>query len=422
MPAAPALRHLFASLCALLLLCAAPGYSADGHAHGGHAAGGAAGSPYAALAPFRCSGAGLQCATAASAPAWAADGSFWLAWAAEGAIAVARSADLGRTFSAPVTIGRHGDRLDIGPDALPQIALDAAGRIVVIYGVFRDDQWNAELRVSTSEDGGRHFPPPQPIGDNPASQRFPALALDPGGALFVAWIDKRLTAAAARQGRRMQAASIAYAWSDDGGKRFTAPAIAHAESCECCRIGAAVPAAGRPVLVFRDVFRQKVRDHALIAFTARDRPGPLRRVAVDDWVTDACPHHGPSLAVDGAGTLHVAWFTQGRRRSGVFYARSTDGGLSFSAPMPIGRAEQRAGRPYLLADGRTVWMTWKEFDGDTTTVHHRVSQDGGATWSAAAEAARTRGYSHHPMLTRHGGRTYLSWLSHDEGYRLIPLP
>ncbi|MCC7122891.1 MAG: exo-alpha-sialidase [Gammaproteobacteria bacterium] len=304
---------------------------------------------------------------------------------------------------------------------MPQLVIDARGRIVVAYSVFRDDDWNAQVLVSTSQDGGQRFSAPRAIGANPASQRFPALAFAPDGALFAAWIDKRLVAEAAKQGRKPKGASIAYAWSDDGGSTFSAPAIAHAESCECCRIGAAVPARDRPVIAFRAVYGQQVRDHALLAFDARSVPGALRRVADDNWVTDACPHHGPSLAVDGHGTMHVAWYTQGRARSGTFYARSADGGKRFSTPMAIGRDEQRSGRPYLLAAATTVWMTWKEFDGETSTVHGRISQDSGETWSAAVELARTRGYSHHPMLTRRDGRTYLSWLTHDEGYRLVPL-
>lgn len=421
----------FAGLAAVCLFAtfarfAAPSAAAETHGHAGHAAGstvraeGNAASPYASLAPFRCNDTTLKCATAA-APAWAPDGALWLAWIANGAVLAARSRDRGRSFSAPVVIARHGERLDIGPDAVPQIVIDTSGRIVVAYSVFRDDHWNAQVLVSTSHDGGKRFSAPRAIGPNPASQRFPALALAPGGALFVAWIDKRLVAEAARQGRKPKGASIAYAWSDDGGATFGAPAIAHAESCECCRIGAAVPARDRPVIAFRDVFGQQVRDHALLAFNARNVPGALRRIAADNWVTDACPHHGPSLAVDGSGTMHVAWYTQGRTRSGTFYARSMDDGKSFSTPMAVGRDEQRSGRPYLLADATTVWMTWKEFDGETSTVHGRISHDSGETWSVAVELARTRGYSHHPMLTRRDGRTYLSWLTHDEGYRLVPL-
>jgi hypothetical protein len=49
-----------------------------------------------------------------------------------------------------------------------------------------------------------------------------------------------------------------------------------------------------------------VRDHAVMTFEAPDKPGPVYRVSDDDWAIDACPHHGPSLAVTRDGTYHAA--------------------------------------------------------------------------------------------------------------------
>src|SRR5204862_915263 len=101
-----------------------------------------------------------------------------------------------------------------------------------------------------------------------------------------------------------------------------------------------------------------VRDHALIAFDQRGAPGPLRQVGDDDWAIDACPHQGPSLAIGPDGSFHAAWFTDGNRRQGLFYARSSDQGASFSAPMTIGAADRQPSRPALLAHGGTLWLAW----------------------------------------------------------------
>ncbi len=412
------------ALCTLPLL--SPGWlggtaqSAE-PAHGDHMHHGAAPAAGARTpkASPQCGGPGLACATAAT-PAWAPDGTLWLAWAAGGAVSVARSTDLGQTFSAPVEIGRHGARLDTGSDARPQIAIDARGRIVVAYAFFKDERWNAQVLVSTSADG-RQFSAPRPISGDPASQRFASIGFDATGDLFAVWIDKRLVADAARQGRRLQGASIAYAWSADAGQTFAVARIAHPASCECCRIGLAIPEPGRPVIVFRDVFEQRLRDHAMVAFDAPGSPGPLRRVAQDDWATDACPHHGPALAVSASGRHHVAWFTQGRARSGVFYANSADGGRSYSDPKPLAPAAERPARPALLAHRTGLWMAWKTFDGTTTSVRVAVSADDGTTWGAARTAAQCDGYSDHPLLLTDRESVRLSWLTQSHGYRLMTL-
>lgn len=379
-----------------------------------------AADPYAAMSPFKCEDTSLACATAAT-PAWDSDGRLWLAWVANGAVSVARSTDQGRSFAAPVVIGRHGGAADIGPDARPQIVVDARNRIMVVYGVFKDDRWNGRLLVSRSDDGGQHFSTPQPLMEQTAGQRFAAMTLAPDGRVFIAWIDKRLVAAAAQKGKKMPGAAIAYAWSNDAGASFTPSRLAYSESCECCRIAVAMRDHGQPVLVFRAVLDQKVRDHVAVTFDGRETPGPMRRVADDQWATDACPHHGPALAVGADATYHVAWYTQGQARRGVFYARSTDEGKTFSSPMRLGQEKHQAGRPSLLAQGSTVWMAWKEFDGQETSAYVRSSRDAGLTWSAPVAVARSVGYSDHPILIAQQHKAYLSWLRHDEGYRLIEL-
>lgn len=406
------------------LLALAPPLAAHEHAMGtagapsnAHAAPGAS---YASLAPFACADASLACATAAT-PAWAPDGALWVAWVAGGAVSVARSRDAGNTFSAPVVLGRYGAYADLGPDARPQIAVGPDGRIAVVYDVFKDESWNARVLVAVSDDAGATFSAPREVTDDPASQRFPAIAATGDAALFVAWIDKRVVAAAARHGRKVPGASVAYAWSNDGGRTFSEARIADAQSCECCRIGVAMAQPQRPVVLFRAIFEGKLRDHAVLVFEGRDSPGPLRRVADDRWAIDACPHHGPSLAVASDGSVHAAWFTQGRARQGVFYAHSRDAGATFSPPMRVGSAARRVSRPYLLASGTRVWLAWKEFDGKLTRVRAQVSRDAGKTWSNAREVARTDGYSDHPLLTAHAGTVYLSWQTQAEGYRLMAL-
>ena len=177
----------------------------------------------------------------------------------------------------------------------------------------------------------------------------------------------------------------------------------------------------QPVVLFRAIFERNVRDHALLTFAGRDSPGPLRRVADDHWAIDACPHHGPALAIGDDGVYHAAWFTDGQARSGVFYASSRDAGKTFSTPMRVGSATRRVSRPYLLAAGSRVWLAWKEFDGERTTVQVQTSDDSGASWSPTRQVAQTDGYSDHPLLTARADHVYLSWQTQAEGYRLLAL-
>ena len=55
---------------------------------------------------------------------------------------------------------------------------------------------------------------------------------------------------------------------------------------------------------------------------------PLVRVSEDKWELNGCPEDGPTLAVDQAGVIHIAWATvvnDGEPQKALFYATSRDG-------------------------------------------------------------------------------------------------
>ena len=354
-------------------------------------------------------------------PAFAPDGTLWLVRAMTDRIVVSKSTDHGRTLSDPVAVTPDAMKLDWGPDARPHIAVDPKGGLIVTFAIFQDQRFNGRAFFSRSTDHGASFSRPQPITADTTSQRFETVAIDPAGHPFAAWLDKRNIAKARAAGRSYPGAALAYAWSDDGGGSFGATGIALDNTCECCRLGMGFAGPGRPVMVFRNIFDGSVRDHAVVTFRDATTPGPIKRVSVDDWKVEACPHHGPSLAIAPDGSQHVAWFTDGKARKGLFYARADSADASFGEPRALSPPDRQPARPYVLATGRAIHLVWKEFDGNKALVRWQVSRDGGRTFSATRTVADTDDASDHPLLAEHAGRAYLSWLTKAQGYRLIAL-
>ncbi|MBU3620939.1 sialidase family protein [Polynucleobacter sp. CS-Odin-A6] len=381
--------------------------------HSSHMAGASA------TKPASCVGFGLECANAAT-PFLTGDGKLLLAWTANGVVSVAQSSDLGKTFSSEVKIAEHGKSLDTGADARPQILVNQQGNVFLAYSFFKDANWNAQINTARSVDGGKTFTAPESLVRDGSSQRFPSALIRPDGSVFISWIDKRLVAMAKQGGEKRLGGSIAYAFSGDGGKTFQTERIANDSSCECCRIGVSLDPKGQPVVAYRAIFPGGIRDHATQVI-ANAGAESVRRVADDDWKTDACPHQGPSIAISGTGKFHVAWYTQGSKRSGVFYANSSNQGLSYSKPVRIGSEGANVSRPYLLASGSQVWLVWKEFDGSYSAIYTKDSMDDGKTWSAPRLISRTAGYSDHPLLLSHHEDVMLSWLTRIDGYQLIKI-
>ena len=366
-----------------------------------------------------CQGGQLACANAAT-PFLTEDGRLLLTWTAGGAVHFAQSLDLGKTFSEPIKIGEHGKSLDGGSDARPQVVSDSSGNILLAYAFFKDSNWNAQVNIARSQDEGKTFTSPKSLINDEASQRFPSLVLTPNNRIFIAWIDKRIVSNAKKSGQQRLGGSIAYAFSDDGGSSFSAEKIANESSCECCRIGASADPKGGVGIVYRAIFAGGIRDHATQILTPAST-GKIRRVSHDEWRTDACPHHGPTIAISSSGKIHVAWFTQGSARSGVFYANSANEGETYSKPQRIGAEGENVSRPYLLALGRSIWLVWKQFDGKQTSIYLKKSQDDGKTWDLPVIISQTMGYSDHPLLVSNGKQVYLSWLTRFDGYQLIKI-
>jgi hypothetical protein len=279
---------------------------------------------------------------------------------------------------------------------------------------------------SRSTDGGESFSPPKPVADDTspnASQRFDALAVDATGKVVVAWTDKR---DARKSGKEYAGAALYVAASADSGATFAADRKIKDNACECCRLGLAVDGDGLPVVVWRDIYPPNYRDHSLIKFRPDGGPGGAKagaetRISADEWAIDVCPHHGPAASIAAAGVYDAVWYSGGGKRVGLFYARSADGGRSFTAPFAFGRQDRGAAHPAVFSRGAFVVIAWKEFDGTTATIETIESYDGGRNWSAPREIAATKDASDYPFLLSDGRNVYLSWQTAAEGYRLLPV-
>ncbi len=400
-------------LLALLFTFGAAGaHAAAGHNHGGHAA-----TPCADQeAP-----PAMHCALAPTG-AFDAEGRLWLAWASGGHVYVNHSDDLGATFSEPRPVNRIPEKVAANGENRPKIALGPDGTLHVSWTQPLEKPYTGHIRYARSSDRGRSFSEPLTVNDHRevTSHRFDSLAVNDRGEVFIAWLDKRDRMAADAKGEPYIGAALYYTLSRDGGERFMANQKIADYSCECCRTAMTLDGDGLPVIAWRQVYGDHVRDHALVTFAAADTPRQPVRLSHDQWRIDACPHHGPALS-QSAGVLHAAWFNNAPERHGLFYARSTDGGRTFSQALAFGDYEAAAAHPAVVAADSVVWLAWKEFDGQQTRLMLQYSLNSGETWNQPRAMATTAGDSDHPQLLRRGEHAFASWQTEQEGFRLLPL-
>lgn len=345
-------------------------------------------APMFAVAPN-----GMQALVWVSAPGGGTDGRVYLS------IGAGEPAELRDTLG---PIEPHGE-------SPPKIAFGGDGTLHVLYVVSRQVPGRrfpaSALRMQHSRDGGATWEGPVTVTDDATfgSHNFHALHIANDGTIYVSWLDGR------------QGSSAVYLTrSTDGGRTFEANRrVSTGEACPCCRTALASGADGTLWVAWRSVLPGNVRDIVVARSTDGGRTWSTeQRVNADDWVFEACPHAGPSMAVDSSGVLHVAWWTGREGQAGVFHARSGDRGDTFSAPVALGVAERSRPAHVQLAvheDGETIAAVWDDGTRDVSRVVIRISRDAGRTFGAPRPVSADDRAAGFPVLAMVRDSVIVAW-------------
>jgi hypothetical protein len=334
-------------------------------------------------------------------------GTIWLARVEEGHVLVAYSSDGGKQFSLPVKVNPEPESITSGGESRPKIQV-FGDRIYVSWTQNLSKPFSGSIRFSVSRDHGKSFETPRTINDDGATipHAFDTLQVSPSGQVTLLWLDKRESESRQAKGEKFIGTSVFYATSNDEGRSFGANRKLADNACECCRLALAIDNKGTPLAMWRHVFGKNTRD---FAFARLDGKNTIHRIAEDDWSLDACPHRGGALAVDSRDEVHAVWFTQGKKRQGLFYRRLDANGTPRSEPMAFGNKNAQAGHPAILIQNNNVHLAWLEFDGKDNHVMHISSSNFGENWSQPSELASTSGAADYPQLLVANGEAKLIW-------------
>ncbi|MFT6287597.1 MAG: hypothetical protein ACJA09_002351 [Alcanivorax sp.] len=347
------------------------------------------------------------------------------------------SSDKGSTYTAPVAVNKIPEAIYITGENRPKIDVGAQGEIYISWTHKTNGRHTGNIRFSRSLDKGKTFSKPAIINNDGllTSHRFDSIHVTKSGNVYISWLDKRDQVAAREAGSEYVGAALYFAVSDDSGKNFLNPkAIKNHRvadsSCECCRIAIESHGADNAAVVWRHIFDKNTRDHAY-AVLKEDGSSVWGRATVDNWQINACPHHGPDLALDysseSRGQYHMVWFSNGSDHKGIYYGRhnfseggdsqvySVDSNPSASHPQIATVATKMQG---LIEYGEEVYIAWKTFDGKKTHIMLAHSNDNGISWMHKGSAVSTTGNSDHPFLLTDHFNMYLAWHTEEEGYRV----
>ncbi|HEX2606674.1 MAG TPA: sialidase family protein [Flavisolibacter sp.] len=270
----------------------------------------------------------------------------------------------GRTFSAPVVIPGTGQIQPHGEN-LPKIIFKPSGEIFALWGTSNAgprNKYAGQVFYTRSLDKGRTWTAPGPLVTDTASydQRYYDVAVLPSGEIAAIWLDNRKTIA-------KEGSGLYYAVTTPG-KGFDQGRLISQPCCQCCRTDLFVDHKGTLHVLYRGIVQDSIRDMVHIMSADGQSFSAPKRISEDNWVIKGCPHTGPAITENKEG-LQVAWFTGGRNK-GCFYARSQDGGKTFTAADSVSKM---GSHPQVAAmDNGSLMIVWDETNVKGTQVNKRI--------------------------------------------------
>jgi len=303
-------------------------------------------------------------------------------------------------------------------ESRPKIVFGPQGWAVISYTMPLAKPYTGFIRMLRSNDGGQTFSAPFTVHQDrqEITHRFDSVAFDAQGVLHTLWVDKRDQPPKGST-QKYAGAAIYRNESKDGGMTFGPDTKLADHSCECCRIGLARNPQGQLQATWRHVFEGGIRDHAFASVSAP--ANRITRSSHDEWQINACPHHGPGLALNAGGNptgYHTVWFgirkVNGQDQAAVRYARLNTQGEPLTETVRV-LPDPRAEHADVLADDQNVAVVWRSSEGAVTSLKAWLSTDGGQNFTLKT-LGQTTGYNDHPRLAQSGSRMVVVWRNTQE--------
>ncbi|MAQ18531.1 MAG: hypothetical protein CMN30_27505 [Sandaracinus sp.] len=163
---------------------------------------------------------------------------------------------------------------------------------------------------------------------------------------------------------------------------------------------------------YREMYRDRSTDYGATFPNASGRLNPSMNI-------DA---FNVELATSG-NNVYVVYeaFTSTRSRH-IFFVRSTDAGVNFSAPVQLDHGSGTsfvASTPQIAADGTDVHVVWRDNRNGALDIYHVRSTNSGSTWSTSDRRidGGTAGSasSFDPVIAAENGNVYVAWVDDRSG-------
>lgn len=318
------------------------------------------------------------------------------------------SADQGTSWSKAVNINasKHIEaNLSRGNDA--RLAVQGNNIVAIWSGRIEGKPHNAgPMQSARSADAGKTWQSsPIPADWTEGSHAFFAMSGN-DNAINAVWLDSRnKKTVRGSQGLR-------FSQTIDGGQSWSSNQTLDNISCACCWNTAKFDASNHFYVLYRD---KQPTDMALGVVNPEQQWQRLSSVGAFNWDFPGCPHIGGGLAFQNNDQLlHSVVGSGHTKHLGVHYLRSEDKGKTWATPFQLGDESAIHGDIAANEDGRVI-AVWDMNSEDGLSIFYAESTDSGITWSQSKRLSKTGMRATHPRIIANQSNFLTLWTESATG-------
>jgi len=281
----------------------------------------------------------------------------------------------------------------------PDIAIDSSDALHVVWYDYTPGL--PDIYYRRSADGGLTWSTTQRLTWTSGWSYNPAIAIDSSGALYVVWSEEV-----------PGTIEVYYRKSTNGGTTWSSPQRLSWNSGDSFFPAIALDSGDDLHVVWEDF----TPGYAEIYYK-RSTDGGATWSAEESLTSTSGSSCSPAMAATLVNTLHVVWRDGTPGNEEIYYKKSGNGGLTWSADK---RITWTSGDSYFPAiainSGTTIHVVWHDSTPGTPDLYYRRSADGGTSWSPVQRLTWNLGTSYKPDIAVDGsGSVHIVWADDTPG-------
>ncbi|MDE1765212.1 MAG: PEFG-CTERM sorting domain-containing protein [Thaumarchaeota archaeon] len=294
------------------------------------------------------------------------------------------------------TFGKEADLGTIGgaPDNIR--ILGSQGNVYAVWQSYSANK--SSIAFAKSSDNGTTFRPPVRVSDPSKDSAFPQISAY-GNNVYIAWLERTTG----------DVTNVLFAKSSDGGATFGTP-IAITSHNGTSGIPKIYASQNRVYLMWED---NGAKNFDVFLDTSSDSGNTFGTpVNISNNAGDS---GAPQMVIDG-NNVYAVWMDDTSGNFDVLFSKSTDGGQTFAKPVNVSGDTQESGYAQLAIAGNNVYLVWTNaVTGKNYDIFFAKSTDGGQTFSQPLNISNSPGASGWPQVAV-DGNVYVSWVDNTPGH------